>query len=84
MLRTRQTGDYLLTHTDGGRKSLKAYFIGEKIPVETRDRTLLLADGSHIVWVVGHRIRGHYKIYRQTKTVLQIRVTGGTEDGGED
>ncbi len=84
VLRTRQTGDYLLTHTDGGRKSLKAYFIGEKIPVETRDRTLLLADGSHIVWVVGHRISGHYKIDRQTKTVLQIRVTGGTEDGGED
>ncbi len=84
VLRTRQTGDYLLTHADGGRKSLKAYLIGEKIPVEKRDRTLLLADGSHIVWVVGHRISGHYKIDRQTKTVLQIKVTGGTTDGGED
>ncbi len=84
VLRTRQSGDYLMTRGDGGRKSLKAYIIGEKIPQAERDRIPVLADGEHIVWVVGHRISGHYKTDRQTKTVLQIRVTGGSTDGGED
>lgn len=84
VLRTRQRGDYLMTRGDGGRKSLKAYMIGEKIPQAERDRIPVLADGEHIVWVVGHRISGHYKTDRQTKTVLQIRVTGGSTDGGED
>ncbi len=84
VLRTRQSGDYLMTRGDGGRKSLKAYMIGEKIPQAERDRIPVLADGEHIVWVVGHRISGHYKTDRQTKTVLQIRVTGGSTDGGED
>ena len=84
VLRTRQSGDYLMTRGDGGRKSLKAYMIGDKIPQAERDRIPVLADGEHIVWVVGHRISGHYKTDRQTKTVLQIRVTGGSTDGGED
>lgn len=84
VLRTRQTGDYLETCAEGGSKSLKAYLIGEKIPKAQRDKLTVLADGSHIVWVVGRRISERYKINKQTKTVLQIQVTGGTSDGREN
>jgi len=83
VLRGRQTGDYLQAYADGGRKTLKAYFIEEKIPRAKRDSIPLLADGSHILWIIGGRISEYYKIDEQTKTVLQVQVTGGTIDGGE-
>ena len=84
VLRTRRTGDYLLTRTDGGKKTLKAYMIDEKIPRALRERVPVVADGEHIIWVVGYRISDYYKVDEQTKTVLQIKVTGGTTDGRED
>ena len=55
--------------------------IDEKIPREQRERTLLLADGSHILWIVGHRISEYYKITGETKTILQARLDGGESSG---
>ena len=78
VLRTRETGDYLEVTADGGRKALKAYFINEKIPQEERDRIPLIADGNHILWVVGRRISEHYKVNEKTKIVLEIQFVGGT------
>lgn len=73
-IRYRRPGDYLCVTESGGRKKLKDYFIDEKIPREARDQILLLADGSHILWVLGHRISAAYKVTEQTKTVLQVQV----------
>ena len=84
VLRTRQTGDYLEIRQDGSRKTLKSYLIDEKVPRTERDRLPVLADGNHILWIVGMRISEHYKINENTKTVLQIQVIGGTSDGRED
>ena len=84
VLRTRQIGDYLVTCRSGGKKSLKAWMIDEKIPRAQREELLLLADGSHIIWVIGSRISEFYKIDKNTKNVLQIRIMGGTSDGGEN
>lgn len=83
VLRTRRTGDYLQVLQGGGRKTLKAYLIDEKVPKTERDELLLLADDSHVVWVIGKRISEHYKINQNTKTVLEIQVVGGASDGGE-
>ena len=55
-LRTRHPGDFLQVLQSGGTKKLKDYFIEEKIPRDQRDSRLLLADGNHIIWVVGGRI----------------------------
>ncbi|MDO5345079.1 MAG: tRNA lysidine(34) synthetase TilS [Lachnospiraceae bacterium] len=72
-LRTRRTGDYLIINQEGGRKKLKDYLIDEKIPREERDGILLLAEGSHILWVVGHRISEAAKITNETKKFLKIQ-----------
>lgn len=41
---------------------------------------IVLADGSHIVWVVGKRISEYYKVTEETKKVLKVRMYGGNED----
>lgn len=74
LLRTRKPGDYLVINSSGGRKKLKDYFIDEKIPQHKRDKVLLLADGSQIVWVVGWRISEAYKICEDTRQILKIEI----------
>lgn len=73
-LRRRQTGDYLVINEAGGQKKLKNYFIDCKIPKEKRDDVLLLADGSHILWVVGHRISEKVKVRPETQQVLKVQI----------
>lgn len=82
VLRTRRPGDYL--ELSGGiRKKLKDFFIDCKVPREERSRRILLADGSHILWVTGLRISENYKVTEQTRTILKVQMkeNGGTEDG---
>ncbi len=75
-LRGRQPGDYLVTDEAGGHKKLKKYLIDEKVPREERDRLCLVADGAHILWVVGYRISEAYKVTEETERILCIRVSG--------
>lgn len=70
-VRHRETGDFI-TLAGGGRKSVKAFMIDEKIPKEERDGILLVAEGSHILWIIGYRISEYYKMKDDTQTVLQI------------
>ena len=70
-VRTRRPGDFITVDEDGGRKKLKDYFINEKIPKAQRDEILLLADGSHVVWVIGYRISAYYKVTETTKNILR-------------
>ena len=76
-LRTREKGDYLEINKDHGRKSLQDYLVNEKVAKEERDKVMLLADGSHILWVVGKRISEGYKVTKETKRVLKVQVCGG-------
>ncbi len=78
-LKTRQEQDYLIINTEGSRKKIKKYFIDEKIPVYLRDQILLLADDTHVLWVIGYRISEDVKVTEHTKRILEIRVNGGRE-----
>ncbi len=77
ILRSRKQGDYLtFAGADGElkHKSLKEYMIGEKIPREERGRIPVLADGAHVLWLIGYRISEYYKISRNTKRILQVQL----------
>ena len=78
-LRNRKVGDYLIITDSGNRKTIKEYFIEEKIPREEREEILLLADGEHVLWVIGKRISEYYKVTKQTKNILQVTVLGKEE-----
>ena len=72
ILRNRQPGDYIVVNGEGGKKKLKDYFIDMKIPKEKRDEILLLADGSHVVWIVGYRISEYFKVTDKSKNIIKI------------
>ena len=79
-VRTRRTGDYLILPS-GGSKTIARYMIDEKIPKEKREKILLLAEGSHVLWVVGFRISEYYKIEEHTENILQVTCDGGKDYG---
>ena len=78
-IRTRRPGDFLQVRAGGGHKKLKDYLIDSKIPQKERDALVLLADASHILWIVGWRISEAYKVTQETKRILEIYVNGGKE-----
>lgn len=79
-VRTRRPGDYL-SLPDGRHKAVQRYMIDEKIPRDRREQQLLLAEGSHILWLIGYRISEYYKISENTQTILQVTFHGGKEHG---
>lgn len=84
MVRGRRTGDYITINESFRKKSVKSFMIDKKIPAEERDRLPLVADGSHIMWVIGHRISAYYKITNHTKQIVQMRIRRRPQDGRED
>lgn len=75
-LRYRMAGDYLTVDSRFSHKKLKSYFVDKKIPQIERNRIPLLADGNHIIWVIGHRISEEYKITESTRHILKIERKG--------
>lgn len=71
--RNRKTGDYIHI-LPRGQKTVKQFMIDEKIPREERDRIPVLADGSHILWIVGYRISEACKVTQKTKNILQVSI----------
>ena len=62
-----------------GMKTVKKFFVDEKIPATERKKILLLKDTESVMWIIGFRISEPHKISDQTKQALIVNVT----DGGE-
>ena len=73
-LRHRQKGDYLIL-ANGKQKKLARFMVDEKIPAGERDSLWLLADGPHVLWVVGHRLSHAARITDSTETVAEIKIS---------
>lgn len=49
--RYRKEGDWIRPNRNSGKKTIRKYFIDEKVPRNERDALLLLAKGSEILWI---------------------------------
>ena len=76
-IRTRRQGDRIAVGPGLCEQSLKKFFINEKIPVNERDKVLLVADGCDIVWVIGKRLSEKYKLDGGSRRAVIIKATGG-------
>ena len=79
VIRRRLPGDFLEVN-GGERKLLRRWFIDEKIPADRRANVPLLADGDHIMWIIGGRnpggrISDRYKVGPETRRILEARLT---------
>jgi tRNA(Ile)-lysidine synthase len=76
VVRHRRRGAYITINDEGQTKKLKSYFVDEKIPSEVRNKVLLIADGSHIVWIIGYRLGSYYKVTERTNKILKLVFKG--------
>ena len=72
-VRTRKSGDYIMVQGGQCKQSLKSYFINEKIPCEMRDSIPLLAEGNHILWIIGYRTSEANYVRSDTKRILEVQ-----------
>jgi tRNA(Ile)-lysidine synthase len=56
----------------GQHKKINRYFIDQKIPGNVRGKIPLIADGHHILWIIGGRVSESYKVTEETNLVLQL------------
>lgn len=76
-IRHRRERDYLIVDSAGSRKSLSDYLKNEKVELAKRDEIWVVADGNHILWVIGRRIDEYYKVTNETKQIVEITVSEG-------
>ncbi|MGH4121937.1 MAG: tRNA lysidine(34) synthetase TilS [Clostridium sp.] len=76
--RYRKQGDKFIPLGMAGNKKLKDLFMDLKIPKDKRNEIPLICFGPDIAWVVGYRISEKFKVSKNTKNILQIRI--GSEE----
>lgn len=77
-LRTRRPGDRITINQFGSSKTLKSYFVDEKIPQEERKKIPLLLSGNQIGWIVGYRQSPVFQVTERTKRIVEITINGGS------
>ncbi|WP_090174082.1 tRNA lysidine(34) synthetase TilS [Eubacterium oxidoreducens] len=77
VVRNRQESDYLVIDSKGHKKRLQDYFVNQKIPAGQRQLIPLVAEGNHILWVIGYRGSEGYRITETTSKILEIVIDGG-------
>lgn len=76
IIRTRREGDRFIPYGMKGSKKIKDMFIDLKIPKDKRDSIPLLCFGSEIIWIIGYRVSDNYKITKETRNILEVRIRG--------
>ncbi len=71
-IRSRKPGDYMVIGSDGQRKKLKDILIDTKVPREDRDKLVLLAKDSEILWIAGGRMSERCKITDKTEKIVRV------------
>ncbi len=78
VVRTRRNGDRFFPIGAPGAKKLKDVLIDKKIPRHMRDMPLLCAE-NEVYYAVGLTVSERAKVRPDTKTILHITFTGGTD-----
>jgi tRNA(Ile)-lysidine synthase len=74
-IRKTQTGDSFYPLGLNGKKKVSDFMIDEKIPVNLKNRVLVLESANNIVWIIGHRIDDRYKVTSATREIIQLTYT---------
>lgn len=74
VVRSWQEGDYFVPLGMKGKKKLSDFMIDRKIPLNLKERQLVLSSENEIAWVIGQQISEKFKITDDTLKVLEIKL----------
>ena len=74
-LRNWQHGDRFVPLGMSTKKKVSDFMIDEKIPVNLKERVVVLQSGDDIVWIAGYRIDDRYKVTTATRRVLIVEMS---------
>jgi tRNA(Ile)-lysidine synthase len=74
ILRKWEKGDYFQPLGMSGLKKVSDYFIDNKFSLVDKDNAWIIASGSKIVWIAGHRLDDRFKINERTSEILMIKL----------
>lgn len=58
----------------GGSKTVKKFFVDEKIPQEERQDILVMTDKEQVMWILGYRMSENFKLSEMTNMALQVSI----------
>ena len=73
-VRRWQPGDRFTPFGMNGFKKISDFLIDEKIPVNVKDKVLVLLSGDTVIWVIGHRTDDRFRVTEKTEKVLMISI----------
>ena len=74
-VRSRKRGDKFVPLGMKGKKKLKDFLIDLKVPRFKRDGVPILFNEEKILWVIGYRIDDRFKLKKETKKILNVRIS---------
>ena len=78
-IRAPKEGDSFFPLGLRGKKKVSDFMIDEKIPVNLKNRVLVLESANNIVWIIGHRIDDRYKVTSATREIIQLTYTHASQ-----
>ena len=73
VIRNWTEGDSFVPLGMKGEKKLSDFMIDEKIPLNLKNRVLVVTSVGKIVWIVGRRIDDRYKITENTSRTCRLK-----------
>ncbi|MFZ2287759.1 MAG: tRNA lysidine(34) synthetase TilS [Bacteroidales bacterium] len=74
VVRNRVPGDRFMPLGMKQMKKISDFLIDLKMPVNVKEKVLLLISGEEVVWVMGYRIDDRFRVTGHTKKILVLTV----------
>ncbi|EAY27753.1 tRNA lysidine(34) synthetase TilS [Microscilla marina] len=78
-IRPWQQGDWFKPLGMNQRKKLSDFLIDQKIPINLKQKVMVVVSDQEIVWVVGYRLDNRYKLTKDTKEILLMSLPTSTQ-----
>ena len=78
MIRTRKQGDRIALKN--GSKKLQDFFVDQKVPKHYRDKLLVLAKGSEVLWVLPSEVFSQENMRLKGRFSSRYAVSGNSSE----